>query len=162
VQDPPVGDDQFEFAELHFLLAESLDRALPVGASRRRYEERALGPALREDLVHRSMPGKPPERPDRREDHAEGARLVTRQGICGRDPHGLELFAFIGHRLLAGRHHRNQEAHVEALGQIAVGDPVAQPVDLIDRQPVARRRDLRQEVGALRPIEACDIAAVCQ
>ena len=59
------------------------------------------------------------------------ARLMTLKGVGWANPLGLKLLRLIGHRRLVLGHARHQKGHVEALGQIAVGDPVSQHVHLV-------------------------------
>jgi len=61
-------------------------------------------------------------------------RLVPRQCLRRAHPDGFKLLGFIGHRCLALRHSRHQKRHVKALGQIAVGDPARQHVDVAGSQ----------------------------
>ena len=65
------------------------------------------------------------------------------QRILRAHPDGFELLGLVGHGLLALRHPRDQEGHVEALGQIAVGRPVREQEDRVGRQPQAARSALR-------------------
>ena len=72
---------------------------------------------------------------------------MPRQRIGGRDPDGLERLALVGHRRLPGGHARDEKARIKALGKIAIGDPVAQPPDLVHGKPVATLLDLHEKIA---------------
>ena len=82
----------------------------------------------------------------------KAAGLVARQRIGRPHPAGLELLGLVGHRRLAFGHARHQEGHVEALGQVAVGDPVREGEDLVGRQQQAARRALVGEATVLAAV----------
>ena len=68
------------------------------------------------------------------ENDEEVTSFMALERIDGTDPNRLKLFGFIGHRQLPFGHARHQKRHIEALGQIAVGDPVGQHIDLVGGQ----------------------------
>jgi hypothetical protein len=76
------------------------------------------------------------------------ARRVARERIGGAHPAGLELLALVGRGHLAFGHARHEKGHVEALGQVAVGDPVREGEHLVRRQHQPACRALVGESGA--------------
>ncbi len=73
------------------------------------------------------------ERAPRHRQQLEAARRVER-GLRG-EPHQLERLGLVGHRLLAGRRRRDEEAGVEALGHAGRREPVAVIVQIAQVQP---------------------------
>ena len=72
---------------------------------------------------------------------------MPRQRIRRTNPQRLELLGFVGHRGLRGGHARDQEGHVEAARQVAVGDPVRQHEHLVGRQLQALGAALGKKVA---------------
>ena len=68
-------------------------------------------------------------------------------------PDRVELLGAIGNRFLAMRHRRDKKAHIETLGQIAIGDPVREPSGAIERELGIGLGELPVKIGIDRPIE---------
>jgi len=86
------------------------------------------------------------------------ASRVAIQRLLGAHPLGLELLGLVGHGRLAFRHARHEKGHVEALGQVAVGDPARQGEHAVGRQLQAARLALRGEGGVA--VECGDVVGI--
>ena len=77
------------------------------------------------------------------EDDEEVTCFVALERVGRAHPFRLKLFGLIGHGCLTFGHAGHQEGHIKAFGQIAVGDPVGQHIDLFGGQFHAQSGTLR-------------------
>ena len=137
MQDLAVGAHQRQLAIGHLVLHVARFLAAQQPGTRATGPQGLLAGAGGQHGVHRFMVLQPLKRADGREDDEELPGLVALQRVGRTHPHRLELFGFIGHGLLAFGHAGDEEGHIKAARQVAVGDPVGHHVHAVgsQRQP---------------------------
>jgi hypothetical protein len=127
VRDLAVWTDQCEFAEWRLVLHVARLCTVHETGSRAACPQRPIVHCARiQHFLYVRVAPQPFQRPDGREDDEETAGFVAGQRVSRAHPDRFELLGLVGHRRLAGGHARDEEGHVEAARQVAVGDPVRQ------------------------------------
>ncbi len=158
MHDLPVGADQGQLAVGGLVLHVARLAAREQAGARTTRPQRLLVGHGGEHRVGAGEFRQALQRADGREDHEEPAGRMPVQRVPRAHPDGLELLGLVGHGLLALRHARDQEGHVEAPGQVAVGRPVREQEDRVGGQPEAARGALRNEGRAA--VERGDVPGV--
>ena len=158
MQDLAIWTGEGELAERRLMFHEALLAPGNEASARTADEPRLLVRATVQHVLHTSISREPLERAYGREDDQELSCPVAFQCVSGTHPHRLELLGFVGHGLLALGHTRDQERHVEAARQIAIGDPVGEQKDLVGREHQAVRGALRGQWGFA--VEGSDVFGI--